>query len=84
MRYRRAKTPGETYIFTINLADRRSDALLGHIDDLRTAVHIGKTRYPYRHRGDVVLHVHLHAIWRLSEGDADYPLCWSLIEAGYS
>ena len=26
----------------------------------------------------------LHAIWRLSPGDADYPLRWSLIKSGFS
>ncbi|BBJ22283.1 hypothetical protein W01_02100 [Candidatus Nitrotoga sp. AM1P] len=31
----------------------------------------------------VVLPEHLHAIWRLPPGDADYPLRWSLIKAGF-
>ena len=26
----------------------------------------------------------MHAIWRLPPGDADYPLRWALIKAGYS
>jgi putative transposase len=26
----------------------------------------------------------LHAIWRLPEGDADFPLRWSLIKAAFS
>ena len=33
----------------------------------------------------LVRHVEeLHAVWRLSPGDADYPLRWSLIKAGFS
>jgi putative transposase len=32
----------------------------------------------------VVLPDHLHAIWRLPEGDADFPLRWSLIKAAFS
>jgi putative transposase len=32
----------------------------------------------------VVLPEHLHAIWRLPEGDADFPLRWSLIKATFS
>ncbi|MDO8178464.1 MAG: hypothetical protein Q7T62_09490 [Undibacterium sp.] len=27
---------------------------------------------------------HLHAIWRLPEGDADFPIRWSLIKAAFS
>ena len=32
----------------------------------------------------VVLPDHLHAIWRLPEGDANFPLRWSLIKAAFS
>jgi putative transposase len=32
----------------------------------------------------VVLPEHLHAIWRLPAGDADYPLRWSLIKSSFS
>ena len=31
-----------------------------------------------------VLPEHLHAIWRLPPDDADYPLRWLLIKAGFS
>ncbi len=27
---------------------------------------------------------HLHAMWTLPEGDANYPIRWSLIKAGFS
>ena len=32
----------------------------------------------------VVLPEHLHALWRLPNGDVDYPMRWSLIKAGFS
>lgn len=32
----------------------------------------------------VVLPDHLHAIWRLPDGDADFPTRWALIKAGFS
>jgi len=35
MRYRRANTPGATYFFTLNAADRSSHLLTDHIDALR-------------------------------------------------
>ena len=36
--YRRSLTPGSTYFFTVNLADRRSGLLATHVDVLREAV----------------------------------------------
>jgi putative transposase len=32
----------------------------------------------------VVLPDHLHAIWELPEGEANFPLRWSLIKANFS
>jgi putative transposase len=84
MRYRRSRTAGGTYFFTVNLADRRSDILLRYIDELRAVVNAVKARHPFSLLAMVVLPEHLHAIWRLPPGDADYPLRWSLIKAGFS
>ena len=38
MRYQRADAAGGTYFFTVNLAEQHSDVLVGHIDDLHTAI----------------------------------------------
>ena len=35
-RYRRARVPGATYFFTVNLFNRRSDLLVRHVDLLRS------------------------------------------------
>lgn len=84
MHYRRARTTGGTYFFTVNLADRRSDILVRHIDTFRTVVNAVKTRHPFAIVAMVVLPEHLHTIWCLPESDADYPLRWPLIKAGFS
>lgn len=84
MYYRRAKVAGGTYFFTVNLADRSADTLLCHVDDLRLAINVVKARHPFVLRAMVVLPEHLHAIWRLPASDADYPLRWALIKAGFS
>jgi putative transposase len=34
MRYRRTRTPGGTYFFTVNLAERKRIFLVDHIDEL--------------------------------------------------
>ncbi|HLA34846.1 MAG TPA: transposase [Rhodocyclaceae bacterium] len=84
MRYRRADAAGGTYFFTVNLADRRSDLLLRRIEDLRAAHRWVMHAHPFVIVAMVVLPEHLHAVWRLPPGDADYPLRWSLIKANFS
>ncbi len=38
MRYRRIKTSGETYFFTLNLAERNKTLLIDYIDILRNTL----------------------------------------------
>jgi putative transposase len=84
MRYRRANAEGGTYFLTVNLADRSADTLVRHIDDLKDVMRKVKAAHPYTLVAQVVLPEHLHAIWRLPPGDADFPMRWSLIKAGFS
>jgi len=74
MRYRRANTPGATYFFTVNLANRKSCLLTEHMDVLRNAMRKIRQSHPFDIIAMVVLPDHLHSIWRLPEGDADFPL----------
>jgi hypothetical protein len=55
MRYRRAKVPGGTYFFTVNLAERKRTLLVDHIDDLRNAVQKVLTDHPFRIDGWVFM-----------------------------
>ena len=84
MRYRRSLIPGCTFFFTVNLADRQRDLLTAHIDTLRGVTRLIRQRHPFEIVAMVVLPDHLHAIWRLPQGDADYPKRWSLIKAGFA
>ena len=84
MRYRRANTAGGTYFSTVNLAERHSGLLVRHIEDLRTVLQKVKQAHPFATLAMVVMPEHLHAPWRLPSGDADYPLRWSQIKAGFS
>ncbi|MCI5146354.1 MAG: transposase, partial [Candidatus Electrothrix sp. AR3] len=84
MRYRRARMPGGTYFFTVNLAERKRTLLVDHIDDLRNAVRKVLTDHPFHIDAMVVLPDHLHAVWTLPEGDADFSIRWALIKAGLS
>ncbi len=84
MRYRRADAAGGTYFFTVNLAERNSDILVRHMDGLREVIKKVKEDHPFSIVAMVILPEHLHTIWRLPSGDADYPARWSLIKAGFS
>lgn len=84
MRYRRSLAAGGTFFFTVNLADRRGDLLVANIEALRAAMRSVRQRHPFEIVAMVVLPNHMHAIWRLPDGDANYPVRWSLIKAGFS
>jgi len=84
MQYRRTDVKGGTYFFTVNLAERRHHLLVEHIDVLRHAVQQVKQQHPFHIDAFVVLPDHLHAIWTLPQGDADFATRWMLIKAGFS
>jgi len=83
--YRRAKVAGASYFFTVNCAERHGNQLLvNHIDLLRQVFLKVKKGHPFKINAIVVLPDHLHCIWTLPPGDADYKTRWSLIKAGFS
>ena len=83
--YRRDQTQGGCYFFTVALAERRNNPLLvQHITQLREATRAVQQAHPFEIVAAVVLPDHLHAIWQLPEGDADYSTRWSLIKAAFS
>jgi putative transposase len=83
-RYIRSFTPGATYFFTLTLADRGSDLLVCEIDRLRRAYARVQQRYPFNTVAICVLPDHLHAIWQLPPGIADFATRWQLIKRGFS
>lgn len=84
MRYRRTDVMGGSYFFTVNLAERGGRLLVEHVDVLRAAVSNVKRRHPFHIDAFVVMPDHLHAIWTLPSGDADFASRWMLIKAGFS
>jgi putative transposase len=76
--------PGGGYFFTVNLSDRRRRLLTEHIELLRRAVRRTQERHPFTIEAMVVLPDHLHAIWLLPEGDADFSMRWRLIKTEFS
>lgn len=84
-RYIRAFVPGGTYFFTVNLAERSGNRLLvDRVDALREAFRVTRRDHPFRTEAIVILPEHLHVLWTLPHGDADFPIRWSLIKARFS
>ena len=82
--YRRARVPGATYFFTVTLKDRRDDLLVTHIDVLRLTFRAVRQQKPFRLDAIVVLPDHLHTIWTLPDGDADFSSRWQAIKARFT
>jgi putative transposase len=82
--YRRSFVRGGSYFFTVNLQNRRSRLLIDCIDSLRDAFRYVNERHPFAIEAIVVLPEHLHAIWTLPQGDADFSVRWRLIKSTFS
>jgi len=82
--FRRCRVPGGTYAFTLHLQQPGSALLTERIHALRAAYAATHRERPFETLAIVVLPDHLHAIWRLPPGDADFSTRWRLIKAGFS
>ena len=82
--YRRAFVPGGTWFFTVNLLERRQTLLVDHVDALREAVEATRRKHPLLIEAMVILPDHLHAIWTLPPGDADFSTRWRLIKMRFA
>jgi putative transposase len=83
--YRRCYTPGATYFFTVVTHNRRQ--LFSHpenVDLLRNAFRYVMRQHPFKIDAMVVLPEHLHCLWTLPEGDADFSTRWRLIKTWFS
>ena len=85
MRYRRAKTPGATYFFTL-VTHQRLPILCQteNINLLRNAFRYVIKQHPFKIDAIVILPDHLHTIWTLREEDADFSTRWRLIKSYFS
>ena len=83
-RYRRINIDGGTFFFTLALADRSSDLLVSQIDRLRHSYKVMQERLPFETIAICILPDHLHALWRLPNGDSDFASRWSLFKSGFS
>lgn len=84
VQYRRSRVPGGTYFFTVALLDRRARTLTEHAGVFREAVMTARAAQPFVIDAMVVLPEHLHAVWTLPPGDADYAGRWRRIKSRFT
>jgi putative transposase len=84
VRYRRNFLPGGSYFFTATLADRRSTLLVDHLVQLRVAFRAARRERPFTIDAIVILPDHLHAVFTMPAGDADYSGRWRRIKGHFS
>ncbi|MBI3897384.1 MAG: transposase [Gammaproteobacteria bacterium] len=79
--YRRTNVAGGTYFFTVVTQERRpllaTDAVR---NALRNAIYQARVTLPFDVEAWVLLPDHLHCIWRLSSGDANFSARWAVIK----
>lgn len=85
MRYRRAFTPGGAFFFTVVTERRRPIlATADAVGVLREAMRAVRAKRPFTIDAMVVLPDHLHCIWTLPSGDADFATRWRLIKTWFT
>ena len=83
--YRRWFIPGSTYFFTV-VTHERLPILTSELGRhcLRRAFVEVRARRPFDLFAIVVLPDHVHTVWILPQGDADYSLRWSQIKEQFT
>ena len=81
--YRRVYHPGGLYFFTVITAQRRPIFRSAHaIDVLREGFRYVMARRPFELEAIVILPDHVHCLWQLPDGDADFSNRWKMLK-GY-
>ena len=85
MKYRRAFLPGGSFFFTLVMEGRRPIfASAEAVDVLREAFRSVRLSRPFELDAMVVLPDHLHCIWTLPPGDADFATRWRLVKTWFT
>jgi putative transposase len=82
--YRRSRTGGATFFFTVTLADRTASTLTDRVDLLRASYRRVARSLPFETIAICILPDHLHALWQLPQDDADFSARWSWIKSAFA
>lgn len=80
-----AQSCSRRYVFfTVTLRDRTSNVLMRHVDLLRIGFRSVRAERPFIIDAIVILPDHLHTVWTLPTGDADYSGRWRAIKSRFT
>lgn len=84
-RYRRANATGSSYFFTV-VTYRRQPILCDEAirNALRASIEMVRVARPFIIDAWVLLPDHLHCVWTLPDGDADFSTRWMIIKRAVS
>jgi len=85
MRYRRARIAGASYFFTVVTHGRRP--IFGNAEAValfEAGIRRIKDRHPFEVDAFVILPDHIHTIWTLPEGEADFSMRWRLVKEAFT
>jgi putative transposase len=80
----RSRVPGASIFFAVNLANRESDLSMREIETLRTAVKQTRAERPFPIDAWGMMKDHMHCLWTLPDGKAEYSVRWSAIKVRVS
>lgn len=85
MQYRRDRTAGGTFFFTVVKHKRRNILCAPeNVNLLKDVLKNIKKRHPFEIDAFVLLPDHLHCIWTLPDGDRDFSKRWRLIKSYFT
>ena len=77
-------SPGGTFFFSVMLDPDQDLSLIDNLALLRAVYAKALSENPFQTLAIVILPDHLHAVWRLPDGDSHYALRWRKIKARFS
>lgn len=80
----KSNRPGASVFFTVCLAQQGDSLLVDQVATLRHCVRRVMAKRPFRIDAWVVLPDHMHAVWTLPWGDANYAERWGAIKAQFT
>ena len=85
MQYRRSRTPGGTYFFTVVTHNRRPFLCEPeNITLLRSTFSEIREQHPFIIDAIVLLPEHIHCLWTLPENDINFSMRWRLIKSAFT
>ena len=85
MQYRRVRSPGSSYFFTVVTYNRKPILCEPeNIELLRDSFRKVIQQHPFTIDAIVILPDHLHCLWTLPPADADFSTRWRLIKSWFS